>query len=103
MLRKIMLIPLLAASLIGCVGCRPSKPTLLQQKVVEARAIRTHETKRLSPDDGTDVTVFITGLVSLGDAESSATLKPKILYLIDATSSGGGLMAHAPIVMTDAL
>jgi hypothetical protein len=99
LLKKIMLISALAASLIGCD--RSPRPVLLQQRVVEARAKRTHEKDRPFSNGTTNVTVFITGLVSLGGFDSSTTPTPKTLYLIDATSPGGGLMAHAPIVMTD--
>jgi hypothetical protein len=44
---------------------------------------------------------MITGLVSLDDASTSGSPTPKVLYMLDATAPGGGLMPHAPIVMTD--
>ena len=99
MLKKIMLISALVASLLGCD--RSPRPILLQQRVAESRAKRTHEKGKPWSNSTTSVTILITGLVSIGGFDSSATPTPKTLYLIDATSPGGGLMAHAPIVMTD--
>jgi hypothetical protein len=51
----------------------------------------------------TNVTIMITGLVTVADASGGGSPVPKSVYLQDATKPGGRLMPHAAIVMADNL
>lgn len=105
---KTCLIPISAVVLVCITGiasaANPSPAKTKSTLHIERVLRRTHRftlnrfsLNQVATTSTTDVTVMITGLLSLADSPAGGSPTPKVLYIPDAT---GGSSPHAAIIMT---